>query len=176
MVQEIDGNDDKITSSVPQSDRAAHNASWICGEVGHYANECPHNLSNVKNRGSKKTSMDKKGGECTYTITGKEPVSERVMNTILNGMMREHRGQLQVQHKYQRFKKAVTSSEDSGIGSVASQVGSAPEVKNQDDDQKDKTVRKGQRGRPTKSKNEKKNNARNTKKDDDETTLKNSSN
>ena len=34
--------------------------------------------------------MDKKGGECTYTITGKEPVSERVMNTILNGMMREH--------------------------------------------------------------------------------------
>ena len=33
--------------------------------------------------------MDKKGGECTYTITGKEPVSEGVMNTILNGMMRE---------------------------------------------------------------------------------------
>ena len=46
-------------------------------------------MSNIKNKGGKKTSMDKKGGECTYTITGKEPVSERAMNTILNGMMRE---------------------------------------------------------------------------------------
>ena len=43
----------------------------------------------MRNREGKKTNMDKKGGECTYTITGKEPVSERVMNTILNGMMKE---------------------------------------------------------------------------------------
>ena len=56
--------------------------------------------------------MDKKGGECTYTNTGKEPVSERVMNTILNGMMRERRGRLQVQCKYQKLKKAMTSTED----------------------------------------------------------------
>ena len=91
MVQEIDGDDNKNEGNIPH-DRAAQNACWICREVGHYANECQHNLSNLKSRGNKKTSMDKKGGECTYTITGKEPVSERVMNTILNGMMREHRG------------------------------------------------------------------------------------
>ena len=59
---------------------------------------------------------------------------------------------MQVQCKYQRLKNAVTSSEDSGIESVVSQVGSAPENKNQEDDQKDKKVRKGQRGRPTKPK------------------------
>ena len=81
--------------------------------------------------------MDKKGGECTYSITGKELVSERVMNTILNGMMREHRGRLQVQHKYQKLKKAVTPTEESGIGSAVSQVGSASGTKNPDDDQKD---------------------------------------
>ena len=46
-------------------------------------------MSNMKNKTGKKTSMDKKGGECSYTITGKEPMSERLMNTILNGMMRE---------------------------------------------------------------------------------------
>ena len=60
-------------------------------------------MSNIKSRGTKKTSMDKKGGECMYTITGKEPVSERVMNTILNGMMRERWGRLQFQHKYQKI-------------------------------------------------------------------------
>ena len=89
-----------------------------CGEIGHYANECPHNINNMKNRGGKKTSMDKKGGECTYTITGKEPVSERVMNTILNGMMRERWGRLQVQCKYQKLKKAITSGEDNSVAST----------------------------------------------------------
>ena len=89
MVQEVDGEDDKDANNPPLNDRASHNACWICGEVGHYANKCPHNMSNIKSKGTKKTSMDKKGGECTYTITGKELVSERVMNTILNGMMRE---------------------------------------------------------------------------------------
>ena len=133
---------------------------------------CPHNLSNLKNRGNKKTSMDKKGGKCTYTITGKEPVSGRVMNTILNGMLRECRGQLQVQCKYQKLKKVVTSSKELGIGSAMSQVGSTSETKNLDDDQKDKRLRKGQRGRPSKPKNEKKGNNGNNKKNDNETTLK----
>ena len=48
------------------------------------------------------------------TITGKESVSERVMNTILNGMMRERRGRLQFQHKYQKLRKIVTSAENGG--------------------------------------------------------------
>ena len=103
MVQEVDGEDDKNADNPPVNDRASCNACWICGEVGHYANKCPHNMSNIKSKGTKRTSMDKKGGECTYTITGKELVSERVMNTILNGMMRERRGRLQFQHKYQRL-------------------------------------------------------------------------
>ena len=76
MVKEIDREDDKDTSNILHNDKASHNACWICGEIGHYDNECPHNMSNIKSRGTKKTSMDKKGGECTYTITGKEPVSE----------------------------------------------------------------------------------------------------
>ena len=90
MIQDlIEENDDEGSSQVPRNDRASRNACWICGEKGHYANECPHNISNMKNKGGKKTSMDKKGGECSYTITGKEPMSERLMNTILNRMMRE---------------------------------------------------------------------------------------
>ena len=93
------------------------------------------------------------------------------MNTILNGMMREHRGQLQVQHKYQKLEKVVTSSEESGIEFAMSQVGSAIETKNPDDDQKDKRLKKGQRGRPSNSKNEKKGNNGNNKKNDNETTL-----
>ena len=83
------GDDDNPDNTVPRNDLAARNACWICGEIGHYANEYPHNINNMRNKGGKKTNMDKKGGECTYTITGKEPVSERVMNTILNGIMRE---------------------------------------------------------------------------------------
>ena len=107
MVQEIDREDEKDTTDIPRNDQASCNACWICGEVGHCANECPHNLSNIKSRTPKKTSMDKKGGECTYTITGKEPVSERVMNTILNGMMREQRGRLQFQCKCNPSKLVI---------------------------------------------------------------------
>ena len=146
MVQEIDGEDEKDTTDIPRNDRASRNACWICGEVGHYANECPHNLSNIKSRGPKKTSMDKKGGECTYTITGKEPVSERVMNTILNGMMREQRGRLQFQCKYQKLRKAVTSADDSGVASAT--VVMSPTHKKQDPaskaGNKDKKGKQGQ--------------------------------
>ena len=39
-------------------------------------------------------------------------MSERLMNTVLNGMMRERRSRLQVQCKYQRLKKAVTTNEN----------------------------------------------------------------
>ena len=90
MVQEVDGDNDGNDGNIPRNDRATRNTCWICGEVGHYANKCPHNVAKMKIKGDKKTIMDKKGDECTYTIAGKEPVSERVMNTILNGMMREH--------------------------------------------------------------------------------------
>ena len=89
MVEEIDGDEDNPENTVLRNDHAARNACWIYGEIGHYANECPHNINNMRNKGGKKTNMDKKGGKCTSTITGIEPISERVMNTILNGMMSE---------------------------------------------------------------------------------------
>ena len=70
------------------------------------------------------------------------------MNTILNGMMREQRGWLQFQCKYQRLQKAVTSAEDSGIASAATTV--SPTHKRQDLTSqnviKDKKNHKGQIG------------------------------
>ena len=40
------------------------------------------------------------------------------MNTILNGMMRERRGRLQFQCKYQKLQKTVTSGEEGGVTSA----------------------------------------------------------
>ena len=127
----------------------------------------------MKNKGGKKTNMDKKGGEYTYTITGKEPVSERVMNTFLNGMMREQRGRLQVQCKYQKLKKAVTLAEDSGI--VLAATAASPSHRNRDPDHnnadkdKDKKSCKGQWGRPPKKNDDKKEGSGNGKKNNDTT-------
>ena len=87
------------------------------------------------------------------------------MNTILNGMMRERQGHLQVQHKYQRLKKAVASTEDSGIASTVSHTSPPHRGKDQDDKNydknQDKRLKKGQQGRPAKAKNDKKGNNNN---------------
>ena len=70
------------------------------------------------------------------------------MNTILNGMMREQRGRLQVQPKYQKLKKAVTLATDSGITLAA--AAASPPHRNRDPDynnadkDKDKKDHKGQ--------------------------------
>lgn len=54
MVQGIDGDEEnRNVNTIHHNDRAARNAYWICGEVGHYANECLHNINNMKNRGGK---------------------------------------------------------------------------------------------------------------------------
>ena len=41
------------------------------------------------------------------------------MNTILNGIMRERRGRLQFQCKYQKLRIAVTAAEDKDVDSPA---------------------------------------------------------
>ena len=54
MVQEIDGDDNNPDNTIPRNDHAARNACWICGDIGHYANECPHNINNMRNKGGKR--------------------------------------------------------------------------------------------------------------------------
>ena len=76
MVQEIDRDEDNLDNTIPRNDHTVKNACWICGEVGHYANKCPHNKNNIKNKGGKMTNMGKKCGDYTYTLIDKEPILE----------------------------------------------------------------------------------------------------
>ena len=88
-------------------------------------------------------------------------------------MMREQRGRLQVQCKYQKLKKAVTSAEDSGI--VLAATVASPSFMNRDPDHnnadkdKDKKGCKGQHGRPPMKNDDKKEVSGSGKKNNDTT-------
>ena len=60
MVQEIDGDEDNPDNTIPRNDCVARNACCICGEIGYYANECTHNINNMRNNEGKKLTWIRK--------------------------------------------------------------------------------------------------------------------
>ena len=72
MYHEEDDDEIYELNQINRDNKVRNNACWKCGEVGHFAWECP--LNDVKDG----KLQDKYAGQIQHTYTGSTPVTEKM--------------------------------------------------------------------------------------------------
>ena len=92
-----DEDDDEICeiNQIGRDNKAKNNACWKCGEVGHFAQECPSN--EIK-------TQDRYAGKLQHTYTGSTPVTEKMWQELMKKAINATASSMVLANKYKQMK------------------------------------------------------------------------
>ena len=114
--------DDKICelNQINRDNKVRNNACWKCGEVSHFAQQCP--LSDVKDG----KLQDKYSGQIQHTYTGLSPVTEKMWHDLMKRAISATASNMVLANKYKQMKNKVQAQATSS--NVTTTTSSAPKT------------------------------------------------
>ena len=94
--------DDEICqlNQINRDNKVRNNACWKCGEVGHFAQQCPLNVKDGK-------LQDKYTGQVQHTYTGSTPVTEKMWHDLMKRAISATANNVALANKYKQMKNKV---------------------------------------------------------------------
>ena len=98
-----DEEDDKICkiNQINRYKKAKNNACWKCGEVGHFAWECPSNDTKDNK------VQDRYAGKIQHTYTGSTPVTEKMWQDLMKRAINVTASSMVLANKYKQMKNKL---------------------------------------------------------------------
>ena len=109
--------DDEICeiNQIARDNKAKNNACWKCGEVGHFAQECPSN--EIK-------TQDRYAGKIQHTYTGPTPVTEKMWQELMKKAINGTASSMVLANKYKQMKNKVQQTQTTTSGTTATTTSS----------------------------------------------------
>ena len=85
-------------NQINRDNKARNNACWKCGEVGHFARECP--LGDTK-------IQDRYVGKIQHTYTGTTPVTEKMWQDLMKKTISATASNIVLANKYKQIKNKI---------------------------------------------------------------------
>ena len=89
-------------NQINRDNKARNNACWKCGEVGHFAHECP--LVDAK-------IQDRYAGKIQHTYTGTTPVTEKIWQDLMKKAISATASNIVLANKYKQMKNKVQQTQ-----------------------------------------------------------------
>ena len=107
-----DEEDDEICqiNQIGRDNKAKNNACWKCGEVGHFARECPSNETKTQ---------DRYAGKIQHTYTGSTPVTEKMWQDLMKKAINATASSMVLANKYKQMKNKVQQTQTATLGTTA---------------------------------------------------------
>ena len=101
-----DEEDDEICkiNQINRDNKAKNNACWKCGEVGHFAQECPSNDAKDNK------VQDRYVGKIQHTYTGSTQVTEKMWQDLMKKVINATASSMVLANKYKQMKNKMQQS------------------------------------------------------------------